>query len=154
MRSGKATWWNGHVTLWVGAHQGKSPSCKVWWPYHSVSGNYNDFSLPRDLEKRRDQSVIWFYGLESVKVSHHPDKFGGYRHCGSGDITFLVAKEEDFRCSHFNPPLLFISKGHGCLHALETTIGQKFVYDFCQSVQERRRKGKEKLKWQLQSFLR
>ena len=21
---------NGHVTLWVGAHQGKLPSCKVW----------------------------------------------------------------------------------------------------------------------------
>ena len=67
---------------------------------------------------------------------------------------FLVAKEEDFRCSLFNPLLLFIYKGHGCLHALKTTIRQKFVYNFCQSVQERQRKGKEKLKWQLQSFLR
>ena len=153
MRSRKTTWWNGHVTLWEGAHQGKSPSCKVWWTYHSVSENYNDFSLPRDLKKRRDQSVIWFYGLVSVKVSHHPGKFGGHRNC-SGDIMFLVAKEEDFRCSLFNPLLLFIYKGHGCLHALKTTIGQKFVYNFCQSVQERRRKGKEKLKWQLQSFLR
>ena len=66
---------------------------------------------------------------------------------------FLVVEEEDFRCSHFNPPLLYISKGHGCLHALEATIGQKFEYNFCQSVQERRRKGKEKLECELQSFL-
>ena len=46
-------------------------------------------------------------------VSHHSAKFGGHRHCGSGDIMFLVAKEENYRWSHFNPPLLFISKGHG-----------------------------------------
>ena len=24
------------------------------------------------------------------KVSHHPTKFGGYEHCGSGDIMVLV----------------------------------------------------------------
>ena len=52
-------------------------------------------------------------------VSHHPAKFGDHRHCGSGDIIFLVAEEENSRCSLFNPPLLFnprllcISKGHG-----------------------------------------
>ena len=46
-------------------------------------------------------------------VSHHPVKFGDHRHCGSGDIMFLVAEEENSRCSRFNPPLLFISKGHG-----------------------------------------
>ena len=52
-------------------------------------------------------------------VSHHPAKFGDHRHCGSGDITFLLAEEESSRCSRynlpllFNPPLLFISKGHG-----------------------------------------
>ena len=45
-------------------------------------------------------------------VSHHPAKFGDHRHCGSGDM-FLVAEEENSRCSCFNPPLLFISKGHG-----------------------------------------
>ena len=51
-------------------------------------------------------------------VSHHPAKFGDHRHCGSGDM-FLVAEEENSRCSRFNlpllfnPPLLFISKGHG-----------------------------------------
>ena len=34
-----------------------------------------------------------------------PAKFGGRRHCGSGDIMFLVAEKEDSRCSRFNPPL-------------------------------------------------
>ena len=52
-------------------------------------------------------------------VSHHLAKFGEHRHCGSGDIMLLVAEEENSRCSRFyppllfNPPLLFISKGHG-----------------------------------------
>ena len=45
-------------------------------------------------------------------VSHHSAKFGDHRHCGSGDIMFLAAEEENSRCSRFNPPLLFISKGH------------------------------------------
>ena len=44
-------------------------------------------------------------------ISHHTVNFGGHSHCGSGDM-FLVAEEEDSRCSCFNPPLL-ISKGHG-----------------------------------------
>ena len=52
-------------------------------------------------------------------VSHHLAKFCDHRHCGSGDIMFLVAEEENSRCSRFTPPLLFnpplllISKGHG-----------------------------------------
>ena len=46
-------------------------------------------------------------------LSDHPAKFGDHRHCGSGDIKFSVAKEENSRRSRFNPPLLFISKGHG-----------------------------------------
>ena len=33
---------------------------------------------------------MWFYGLESIKVSYHPTKFGGHGHCGSGDIIILV----------------------------------------------------------------
>ena len=44
-------------------------------------------------------------------VSHHPAMFGGHRYCGSGDM-FVVAKEENSRCSRFNLPLLFIFKGH------------------------------------------
>ena len=43
-------------------------------------------------------------------VSHHPAKFGKHRHCGSEDIIFLLAGEQDSRCSSFNPPLLFMSK--------------------------------------------
>ena len=46
-------------------------------------------------------------------VGHHAAKFGDHRRCGSGDIMSLVAEEEDSRCSRFNPPLLFISKGNG-----------------------------------------
>ena len=46
-------------------------------------------------------------------VSHHPEKFGDHRHCGSGDIMFSVAEKENSRCSCFNPTLLFFSKGHG-----------------------------------------
>ena len=46
-------------------------------------------------------------------VSHYPVKYGGDRHCGSGDKMFLVAEAEYSRCSRFNPPLRFISKGHG-----------------------------------------
>ena len=45
-------------------------------------------------------------------VSQHSAKFGGHRHCGNGNIMFLVAEEENSRCSCLNP-LLFISKGHG-----------------------------------------
>ena len=44
-------------------------------------------------------------------VSHHPSKFRGHRHCGSGDML-LVAEEENSRCSRFNSPLLLISKAH------------------------------------------
>ena len=44
-------------------------------------------------------------------VNHYTTKFGGHRHCGSGDIMSLVAKDEDLRCSGLNPPLLVISKG-------------------------------------------
>ena len=48
-----------------------------------------------------------FYGWKLLMVSHHPAKFDGYRHCGSGDIMFLVAKEKNSRYSRFNSPLLF-----------------------------------------------
>ena len=52
-------------------------------------------------------NVSYDGGREPVMVSHHPAKFGGYRNCGIGDIVFLFAKEENTRCSRFNPPLLF-----------------------------------------------
>ena len=46
-------------------------------------------------------------------VSHHSSKFGDHRHCGSRDMMFLVAEDENSRCFGFNLPFLFISKGHG-----------------------------------------
>ena len=33
---------------------------------------------------------------EPLKVSHHPARFGGYRHYGSRDM-FLVVEEQDFK---------------------------------------------------------
>ena len=35
-------------------------------------------------------------------VSQYPAKFRGLRHCGSGDIMFLVAEEQDSTCSPLN----------------------------------------------------
>ena len=46
-------------------------------------------------------------------VSHHPERFGDHRHCGSVDIMFLVAEEKNSRCLRFNPLLLFAFEGHG-----------------------------------------
>ena len=43
-------------------------------------------------------------------VIYHPAKFGGHRHCCSGDIMFLVVEGQDSICFYFNPPLLLISK--------------------------------------------
>ena len=42
-------------------------------------------------------------------VIYHPAKFGGHRHCCSGDM-FLVVEGQDSICFYFNPPLLLISK--------------------------------------------
>ena len=52
-------------------------------------------------------------------VSHHPTKFGGHRHCGSGDMLFPVVEEQDSTFPRLNPPSLFLSKVHGmpCSHA-------------------------------------
>ena len=82
-------------------------------------------------------------------IIHNPAKVGGHRHCGSGDIMFLVDEEENSRCSRFNPRLLFISKGHelkahdichfrSWSQAFIAAIGQ-FENNFCQSVQNRGR---------------
>ena len=42
-------------------------------------------------------------------ISHHSAKFGGHRHCGSGEM-FLVAKDENSRCCLFNLPLRLFLK--------------------------------------------
>ena len=41
-----------------------------------------------------------------------PCQIWWHGHCSSGDM-FLVVEEENSRCYRFNPPLLFISRGHG-----------------------------------------
>ena len=32
---------------------------------------------------------MWLYGLEPLKLSHHPAKFGGHRHCDHGDMILI-----------------------------------------------------------------
>ena len=34
--------------------------------------------------------VVEIYKFEYLKLSLHPTKFGGHRHCGSGDIMVLT----------------------------------------------------------------
>ena len=46
-------------------------------------------------------------------VSYHPAKLDGHRHCGSGDIMFLVVEGQDSTCPRFKLPVLFISIEHG-----------------------------------------
>ena len=52
-------------------------------------------------------------------VSHHPAKFGGHRHCGSGDMMFVVVEGQESTCPRLDSPLLLISNNaHGipCSH--------------------------------------
>ena len=47
---------------------------------------------------------MWFYRLELIKVSHYPAKFGGQRHCGSGNVFDLsrdLARPRDQRVIYF-----------------------------------------------------
>ena len=41
-------------------------------------------------------------------VSHHPPP--PHRHCGSGDMVFVVVDGQGSTCPHLDPPFLFISK--------------------------------------------
>ena len=74
---------------------------------------YNDFSLSHDLTRPHDQRFMQFYGWELLIVTHYPSRHGGHRHCGSRDMMLLAVQRQDFICSPFNPPLLFISKSYG-----------------------------------------
>ena len=71
-------WSKGHVTLWVGAHQ------YIILPKLAAIGTPGSENV---LSLSRDQKVMWLYGWEPTVVSHHPAKFGGHRHCDSGDIN-------------------------------------------------------------------
>ena len=45
-------------------------------------------------------------------VRHHPAKLGSHRHCGNGDIMFVMVERRDSTCPRLDPPLLFTSKAH------------------------------------------
>ena len=45
---------------------------------------------------------MWLYRQEPITVSHHPAKFGGHRHCGSGDIILLLVEEQDSTLARLN----------------------------------------------------
>ena len=105
-------------------------------------------TLVVELSRPLNQRVMRFDVWESLMVNHHPAKFGGHRHCTSRDM-FLVAEEENSRCSCFNPPLLLISKKNGLKtdgisyyylwswsHALKAETRQIFENTSCQSVQK------------------
>ena len=49
---------------------------------------YIDFDLAHDFARPRNQSVIWLYGYEPLKVSLYTAKFGSYGHSGSGGKRF------------------------------------------------------------------
>ena len=51
-------------------------------------------------------------------ISHHLAEFGVHRHCGSGDMMYLVVEGKDSTCPRLNPQLPFILKEHDvpCLH--------------------------------------
>lgn len=68
---------NEYMALWVEFHQGKLPSWEIWWIF-------NDFYVSGDPTRSHDQSIIWCYNSELLKVGHDPGKCGGHIHFGSG----------------------------------------------------------------------
>ena len=50
---------------------------------YSISGGSGD------LARSCDQSIMWLYGLEPLKISRHAS-LGGRRHCGNESIMALV----------------------------------------------------------------
>ena len=41
-------------------------------------------------DKPHDKRVMRLYGWELLIEYHNPAKFGGHKHCGSGDIKLLI----------------------------------------------------------------
>ena len=48
--------------------------------------------MSRNLIRPRDQYVIWLYEQESIIISYHTARFGGYKHCGCEDKTNLICQ--------------------------------------------------------------
>ena len=56
-----------------------------------VSYHAANFRLTHDFARLHHQSLKWLYDEESPpNVNHDPTKFGGHRHCSSGEIIVLV----------------------------------------------------------------
>ena len=34
--------------------------------------------------------VMWHYGRETLRLGRHAANFGGFKHCDSGDKTYLI----------------------------------------------------------------
>ena len=120
---------------------------------------------------------MWFYGWESLVVSHDPAKFGDHRHCGSGDIMFLVGEGENSRCFRYNRH--YCSTRHCCLflkdmgwkhtayHIINADPSHTRSKEQLEKIlkitfpklsrksdeKEKKKKKTNKLEWQLQSFL-
>ena len=118
---------------------------------------YNVFKLSNDLSWPLDHKVMWLYEWEPFMFSHHPANFVGQKHCGSGDILFLVAEGQDCTCSGLNLSLLFISKTHvmkahgmPCSVLFKGAKSKNIEKNFCRSVKKHRGEGKRKkecIKW-------
>ena len=65
----------------VGAHQGKPPSRQGPRPYGLQQRRYHRPSLADDLATTRDQRVMRPHRRDPPKLSHHPAKPDGHRHC-------------------------------------------------------------------------
>ena len=46
--------------------------------------------LSHNLERPCDQKFVWIYGKKLLIICNQYTRFNGYKHCGSGDIMFLV----------------------------------------------------------------
>ena len=79
----------GHVILWARAHEISYPPEKFGGHRHCGSED-NDFSLPCDLARARDQRFMSPYRQDSIKISYHFAKFGGHSQCGREVIIVLM----------------------------------------------------------------
>ena len=52
---------------------------------------YCIFNLSREFVKQCDQRTFWFYGGKLLVEFNNPARFGGHRHCGSGDSVFNLS---------------------------------------------------------------
>ena len=81
-----------HLAKWINGSEGKSSPCKVLWPKILWQWRYNGYSFSRDLARPCGRRVEQHYGQKPVMTKHELARFGGHRHCDSGDIMILVCR--------------------------------------------------------------